>query len=122
MNELAQAALAWAVVACSPATACDTPHSFTAREAHVTAQDPWLGSDKFTHAGVSWAATTFAFGTARAAGLDTDDALLVAAPGALALGVAKELVDSRRTFFSVRDLVADAVGTAAAFFFLREVR
>lgn len=122
MNELVQTALAWAVMSCSPAAVCDAPQPFGADTTHAEAQDAWLGSDKFTHAGVSWAAAAFAFGAARAAGLERDDALLVAAPGALALGLAKELSDSRRTFFSVPDLLADAVGVAAAYFFLREVR
>ena len=122
MNELIGSALAWAVVSCSPAAACEPPHDFAVSEDSAQAEDPWLGSDKFTHAAVSWAATAFAFGTAHAAGLETDDALIVAVPGALALGIAKELIDSRRTFFSVRDLVADAAGAAAAYFFLREVR
>jgi uncharacterized protein YfiM (DUF2279 family) len=136
MHELLQAALVWSAMACSPGAACTesaTPPVDAAPTAHAPRadariaaatqrQDPWLGHDKFTHAGASWAATTFTFGAARAAGLSTDDALLVAVPTSLALGVVKELMDRRSSFFSVRDLVADAIGTAAAYFFLREVR
>lgn len=136
MHELLQAALVWTALACAQGAACTerapssadaAPAANAARaDARITAatqrQDPWLGHDKFTHAGASWAATTFTFGAARAAGLSTDDALLIAVPTSLALGVAKELADRRSSFFSVRDLVADAIGTAAAYFFLREVR
>jgi uncharacterized protein YfiM (DUF2279 family) len=88
---------------------------------HVT--DAWLGSDKLQHLGMSFAVTAFAFAGARVAGMERDPALRVAVPVAAVAGVGKEFSDRRRgDIFSVRDLVADALGITAAFFLLREVR
>jgi uncharacterized protein YfiM (DUF2279 family) len=85
--------------------------------------DAWLGSDKFRHFWMSYATAAFTFAGARAAGLDADAALMVALPAAGAAGVGKEVRDRRRGgIFSVRDLVADALGIGAAYFLLREVR
>jgi uncharacterized protein YfiM (DUF2279 family) len=85
--------------------------------------DAWLGSDKFRHFWMSYATTAFSFAAARAAGQDTDAALWVAVPVAGAAGVGKEIFDLRSGgIFSVRDLVADALGVAAGYFLLREVR
>jgi uncharacterized protein YfiM (DUF2279 family) len=85
--------------------------------------DPWLGADKFRHAGMSFAITAYGYGAARAAGADRGAALYIALPVAAAAGVGKEIHDHRRGgVFSIRDLVADAVGVAAAWLFLREVR
>jgi uncharacterized protein YfiM (DUF2279 family) len=85
--------------------------------------DAWLGSDKFRHFWMSYATSAFAFAGARAAGLDADAALLVSLPVAGAAGIGKEVHDRRRGgIFSVRDLVADALGIGAAYFLLREVR
>jgi uncharacterized protein YfiM (DUF2279 family) len=85
--------------------------------------DLWLGADKFRHAGMSFAITAYGYGAARAAGADRGAALYIALPVAAAAGVGKEIHDHRRGgVFSIRDLVADAVGVAAAWLFLREVR
>jgi uncharacterized protein YfiM (DUF2279 family) len=85
--------------------------------------DAWLGADKFQHFGMSFAITAYGFGAARTAGLDTGAALRVALPVAAAAGVGKEIHDRGRGGpFSVRDLVADALGIAAAWLILREVR
>jgi hypothetical protein len=85
--------------------------------------DAWLGSDKFRHFWVSFAATAYGFGAARAAGAETGDALYIAVPVAGAVGLGKEIHDLRRGgIFSVRDLVADGLGIAVAWLVLREVR
>lgn len=86
-------------------------------------RDAWFGSDKFQHFWMSYAVTAFAFGGLRAAGADADTALKAALPVAAAAGIGKEVHDRRRgQIFSLRDLVADGLGIAAAYFFLREVR
>lgn len=101
-------------------TPCVTPATF---EAAGASADAWLGSDKFVHAGMSWAVAAFAYAGLRLAGADGDAGLTIALPVAAAAGVGKELHDRRRGGrFSVRDLVADAVGIGAAYFLLREVR
>jgi uncharacterized protein YfiM (DUF2279 family) len=85
--------------------------------------DAWLGSDKFQHFGMSYAVTAFTFAALRTAGADAGPALTSALPVAAAAGVGKEVYDRRRgQIFSLRDLVADGLGIAAAYFFLREVR
>lgn len=87
------------------------------------ATDPWFGADKFRHFGMSYAATSFAFAAARAGGADTGPALQLAIPVSAAAGIAKEIHDRRGGgVFSLRDLVANAVGMSAAYFLLREVR
>lgn len=89
----------------------------------VQVTDAWFGSDKLQHFGMSFAVTAFAFAGARMAGTERDPALRVAVPVAAVAGVGKEIHDRRRgQLFSVRDLVADALGISAAFFLLREVR
>jgi putative lipoprotein len=87
------------------------------------AGDAWLGADKFRHFWMSYATTAFAFASARAAGQDTDTALRIAIPVAGTAGIGKEIRDLRTgRGFSARDLVADALGIAGAYFLLREVR
>jgi len=91
--------------------------------ADVPAADPWLGADKFRHLGMSFAATTFTFAAARAAGAEAGVALQLSVPVSAAAGVGKEIHDRRRGgVFSLRDLAANAMGIAAAYFLLREVR
>lgn len=85
--------------------------------------DAWLGADKFQHFWMSYAVTAFAFGALRAAGADSETALHAAMPVAAVAGIGKEVHDRRRgEIFSLRDLVADGLGIAAAYFLLREVR
>jgi hypothetical protein len=110
------------IAAPEPAAAVGAPDS---RQPGTAAQpaDPWLGADKFRHAGMSFAITAYGFGAARAAGADRGAALYIALPVAAAAGIGKEVHDrGRGGVFSIRDLVADAVGVAAAWLFLREVR
>jgi uncharacterized protein YfiM (DUF2279 family) len=136
MNELMQACMLASAVSCAAPPPCgageavqhaDRTHAPCRVGSHGGAlfvrDDAWLGADKFTHAAASWAAVAFAFGATRSAGVPRDDALLVATSAALTAGIAKELIDRRRYgLFSVRDLVADALGVGVAYFFLREVR
>jgi uncharacterized protein YfiM (DUF2279 family) len=85
--------------------------------------DAWLGSDKFQHFWLSYATAAFTFAGVRSASGDSGTALWIALPVAAAAGVGKEVHDRRRGgIFSMRDLVADALGIGAAYFLLREVR
>ncbi|CAN5744710.1 hypothetical protein BH23GEM9_BH23GEM9_11150 [soil metagenome] len=87
------------------------------------AGDVWFGSDKATHLGVSFGAASLAFGAARGTGMSQRSALATAMALAAAAGVGKEVHDLRSGgIFSKRDLVADGVGLAAAYFLLREIR
>src|SRR5262249_15634611 len=65
----------------------------------------WLRSDHLQH-------TSLSFTIGLGAGLATGEPAVAAS--ALALGIAKEVFDSRRAGASKRDLVADLVGTALA--------
>lgn len=84
----------------------------------TTLHDPWLARDKALHAGGSFL-LTLSGQYVLTAKLDASEgtALPIAAGTTLALGLAKEVMDSRRAVrphFSTRDLVADAVGVALA--------
>jgi uncharacterized protein YfiM (DUF2279 family) len=93
------------------------------RDVPTLPADAWLGADKFQHFWMSFAMTAYGFAATRAAGVDTGAALYIAVPVAAAAGVGKEIHDRRRGgIFGVRDLVADGLGIAAAWFILREVR
>ncbi|HSJ09075.1 MAG TPA: DUF2279 domain-containing protein [Longimicrobiales bacterium] len=130
MDELIRTGLLLAALAAPPDAGSVAGHGVNeATEAMTMSRyegqrrDPWLGADKFQHFWVSFAATSFAFAAAKSAGQDTETALAISIPLAAAAGVGKELYDRRAgTFFSARDLVADALGIAAAFVLLREVR
>ncbi len=80
--------------------------------------DDWLGYDKGLHFGASFLLTLSGqYVFTDKAGLSNDGALPFSVGTALALGVAKEVADSRRAafpLFSLRDLAADALGVAAA--------
>jgi uncharacterized protein YfiM (DUF2279 family) len=85
--------------------------------------DAWLGSDKVQHFWMSYATAAFGFAAVSALGQDPGRALNVGLVSAAAAGLGKEFHDHYRGWtFSVKDLVADALGLAAAYFFLREVR
>ncbi|HEX2166237.1 MAG TPA: hypothetical protein VHG09_03265 [Longimicrobiales bacterium] len=89
---------------------------------HQAPVDSWLSEDKFRHAAASWAAMVFTYAATSAFTDNDDTALAVAVPVTAAFGIAKEVVDRRRGGpFSFRDLTADAIGAAAAWFFLREM-
>ena len=78
--------------------------------------DAWLGPDKALHAGASFLLTLSGqYVLTDKGGLSDGRALPLSAAAALALGVAKEVADSRRAVgphFSLRDLAADALGVA----------
>ena len=80
--------------------------------------DEWFGHDKALHFGASFLLTLSGqYVFTDKAGLSDGRALPLAAGGALAVGVLKEVSDSRRAafpLFSLRDLAADALGVAAA--------
>ncbi|HSJ25116.1 MAG TPA: DUF2279 domain-containing protein [Longimicrobiales bacterium] len=126
MLEFMRAGAVAAMLATSPdAGTMPSPLSIRgpATAAAVQVADPWLGADKFQHFWMSYAVTAFVFAGTRMAGAETDAALHIAVPAATLVGVAKEVHDRRSGGrFSVRDLVADGLGVAAAFFLLREVR
>jgi uncharacterized protein YfiM (DUF2279 family) len=89
----------------------------------LPAADAWLGPDKAQHFWASYGVTVFAFSGASAAGVEHRAALGIAAGSALVAGIAKEAHDRHRgRGFSMRDLIADALGIGAAYFLLREVR
>ena len=114
MRRLAwRAALAGVVLAVAPCAQVPPPETPPQR---TRPADDWLGADKATHAGVSFA---LAAGGALAlrAGMDASrsDARALAVGTTLALGVTKEVADARRPrapLFSWRDLAANAVGAA----------
>lgn len=77
--------------------------------------DPWWAEDKFRHFAASFVVTSLSASAARAAGADRPQSLYVGAGVAATSGIAKEIDDRRRGgIFSLRDLVWDAVGIAAA--------
>ena len=85
---------------------------------HLLPADAWLGHDKLLHASGSFLITLSAQYVLTAK-LDATDgeALPVAVGTTLALGLAKEVMDSQRPvnpYFSPRDLVADTVGVLLA--------
>ncbi len=84
----------------------------------TTLHDPWLGRDKALHAGGSFLLTLSGqYVLTAKLSASEGTALPIAAGTTLALGLAKEVMDSRRAVrphFSTRDLVADAVGVALA--------
>ena len=85
--------------------------------------DAWFGSDKVPHFWMSYATTAFTFAAISAAGGDTDTALMAGVGAGAVAGIGKEIHDWRRGWtFSIKDLTVDALGVAAAYFFLREVR
>lgn len=84
--------------------------------------DAWLASDKIRHGFGAYAATAFTFAGARLV-FDRDAALGMAAAAAVAASIGKEWLDARRGGrASVRDLVWDAAGIAAALLLLRATR
>lgn len=79
--------------------------------------DPWLGFDKVQHLTFSFLLTVGGQYTLVNKGAWAETrALPLSAAAAAAVGVAKEVYDARqpRSFFSRRDLVADALGIALA--------
>jgi uncharacterized protein YfiM (DUF2279 family) len=89
----------------------------TDRTNHILAPegDAWLGPDKFKHAAMTYAITTYTFAA-------TDSEPAAVATGALS-GILKEIYDRRRgSLFSVRDLVWDAAGIALGYVVVKQTR
>ena len=102
-----------------PGLALDAGHPALARAAPADSlrpPDAWLGRDKALHAGASFLLTLSGqYVLTDKGGLSDGRALPLSAAAALALGVAKEVADSRRAagpHFSLRDLAADVLGVA----------
>ncbi len=93
------------------------PRAQPARADSLRPPDLWLGRDKGLHAGASFLLTLSGqYLLTDKGGLSDGRALPLSVATALALGVAKEVADSRRAVgphFSWRDLVADLAGVAA---------
>lgn len=98
----------------APAAADAVPYGAAAD----TLRDDWLGRDKVLHAGFSFLfALSSQYVLTSKLDMSEGGALPASAGVTLALGLAKEVADSRRAvrpLFSTRDLVADAVGVALA--------
>lgn len=75
--------------------------------------DPWIAPDKVKHATVAFALQGGAYAVMRGV-TDHRLALAGATLATAALSLLKERMDRRTTGFSVRDLVWDAAGVAAA--------
>lgn len=84
--------------------------------------DRWIAEDKLRHFALSFAATQMGYGGTRFA-LEPEPAVLLAAAGALGLGIGKEVRDVRRGGpFSLKDLAWDAAGVALGVLLVRRVR
>jgi uncharacterized protein YfiM (DUF2279 family) len=85
---------------------------FTLHHAPTTpAADSWLSADKMKHFFSSAFVQSVSYGTLRAAGAGHGSALAGASVTTAAVGVGKEVYDSRhRGDVSARDLVWDAAG------------
>lgn len=85
--------------------------------------DRWFGPDKIKHFFLTAFAQSFVYASARAAGVERDDALRASIAAAAVGGVAREIYDARvKGRFSVPDLVFDAGGVLAATAMLRETK
>ncbi len=85
--------------------------------------DPWWAEDKLRHFAASFVATSLSASAARAAGLDQPGSLYAGSATGVTVAVGKEVSDRRRGgIFSLRDLVWDAAGIAAAVLLLDAAR
>ena len=86
--------------------------------------DRWIAEDKWKHFFASFAVTTLVASGARTAGLSPDASLAAGVAGGAGAGVWKEWRDRRTPegTVSVRDLVWDAGGLAAAAVVVRQGR
>jgi len=92
-------------------------------DATDAAPDPWFAEDKFRHFFMSFAATSFAYGAARTAGLDHGPAEVAAGVAAAAGGGWKEFHDrGPGRPFSFRGLAWNALGIAAALYLAAQTR
>jgi uncharacterized protein YfiM (DUF2279 family) len=115
----------------TPCAVPGPPFAFLAGAEFIHAAEPpqgpppdrWFGTDKLQHFALSYAITSFTFAGVQAAGAEGDARLHLAAGVALLAGLGKEVADSRRNWgFSVKDLIYDALGIAAAWVVLERAR
>ena len=83
--------------------------------------DRWFGEDKFKHLAFSYLVTAGTFAAARVAA-DHDASLAIGAVAGAAAGIGKEIYDAKRQGPSLRDLLWDAIGVAAAMLIAQETR
>jgi putative lipoprotein len=78
------------------------------------ADDEWFAKDKYTHFLLSTAISAAVANAAKNNGNENCDAALIGFSVTLTLGAAKETYDKRKkgTFYSYRDMVWDAAGSA----------
>ena len=78
-------------------------------------RDPWFSADKIKHFFVGAFVQSVTYSGLRATGIDHRSSLLGASGGSVAISIAKEMADARRTgLFSRRDLAWDAAGIGTA--------
>ncbi len=88
----------------------------------ATPVDGWIAEDKLRHFALSFAGTDMVFAGA-SVGADRDTALYTAATTALALGLAKEVLDRRAgRHFCLKDLAWDAAGVALGVLVVHNIR
>ena len=83
-------------------------------------EDRWYGEDKVRHLGASAAITAIGYGGSRVF-FGVDESIGVAIGAAAVAGLLRELHDGRDGRFSYKDLVWDAIGIAAGYFWIREI-
>ncbi|HEX6588381.1 MAG TPA: hypothetical protein VF039_05115 [Longimicrobiales bacterium] len=83
-------------------------------------EDRWTGEDKVRHLAASAAITAIGYGGARVV-FAPDESIGVALGAAAIAGLLRELHDGRDGRFSYKDLVWDAIGIAAGYFWIREI-
>lgn len=90
----------------------------------ASAADRWLAEDKFKHFVTSYVVTVLAGSGARLLGAEPGAAMWIGVGVGLGTGVAKEVVDLRRSegHPSVRDLVWNAAGVGVGGMMLRAGR
>ena len=113
---------------------CNSLHAGTIKIFHkdsLTTQEPkeiakkndhWFGSDKGRHLAGSFIATGFTYLTMkRFADQPGSKSILIGVSFATALGISKEIYDSRKenNIFSIKDLTADLTGILLAYLVFR---
>lgn len=107
MNPICEVLLATTLLSASDTTAAVQPRPIDS--------DRWIAEDKFKHAAMSFAATSFLQAGLRSTGMETGTAVPAAAAVAGIVGIGKEVHDRRNGgSFSIRDLAWDALGIMPA--------
>ena len=103
---------------------CVQPHTaIRCIEPPRQAQDAWVAPDKLRHFAGAYAVTAFTHAVVRSVTDDDGATLALAAAAGVAASIGKEWLDARRGgAASLRDLVWDAAGIAAALLLMREMQ